>query len=272
MRFIIYSVLWLIMSVNATFAAPLLGSTQKFSVSYAMYAGGFRALDMTLGYDFKPKTYRITMSAKPYGVIGQFLPWAGDYITNGQIKNHTLIPERHKKISRWREDMDQDSFVYKNGALVSLDRISINNSVKREYPVNPDKALHENAVDILTGALKVLSIVNDNKPCNGAPVIFDGKRRYKLSFTDKGEEELTSSKYNAFSGNAHVCEVEMIPLAGFNGKARGYYKIQEDARAKGQLPRVWLAPLWENGPYMPVKMLVKSDYGAVLLHLQKTNR
>ncbi len=251
-------------------ADALLGSTNKFAVSYAMYAGGFRALDMQLGYDFTPKTYAITMTAKPYGVIGRFLPWAGEHTTNGTISGATLIPARHEKISRWGEDNDRSLFIYTKGILTSLKRSDIENGKEKLETTLPDASFHKNSVDILTGAAQILATVNEGKPCTGKPIIFDGKRRYSLKFTEKGTETLQSSKYNMYSGKAHICEVEMIPLLGYKDKPRGYYKIQEEARAKGQLPRVWLGQLWKNGPYLPVKMMVKSEYGAVLLHAQGT--
>jgi Protein of unknown function (DUF3108) len=255
--------------ISTAKAAALLGSTDKFTVSYAMYAGGFRALDMSLGFDFTPKTYNILMTAKPYGVIGRFLPWAGQHSTKGTISGTSLLPVHHEKISRWGEDNDQAFFDYTKGQLTSLKKTEIENGKMTTYTDLPAPEFYKDATDILTGAAQILATVNTGSPCTGKPTIFDGKRRYSLKFTDKGTEALVNSKYNMFKGTAHICEVEMIPLLGYKDKPRGYYKVQEEARAKGQLPRVWLGQLWKDGPYLPVKMMVKSEYGAVLLHAQK---
>lgn len=212
------------------------------------------------------------MKAKPYGVIGGLLPWAGVYTTRGLRNGLTLTPENHKKQSQWREDKDQDSFVYSKGVLVSLKRINGEKKPAVEENVALDPALHKGAVDLLTGALYPLMHVNAGKSCDGSVTVFDGKRRYDLKFTKKGKETLVASKYNIFSGEALVCQIEMIPLAGFKGKKRGYYKIQEEGRAQGQLPKIWLGKLWADGPYVPIKILLKSEYGAMLVHVEKVTR
>lgn len=269
MRPVLILFLLMISFVSGAFAAPL---KQDYTIAYGLYAGGFRALDITMRFENSDKTYGLTMKAKPFGVIGSLLPWAGNYTTTGTRSNAALIPSLHKKQSQWREDKDQDSFVYKKGILVSLKRIDGEKKPAIEQNIPLDPAMTKDAVDLLTGALYPIARINENKACTGKVTVFDGKRRYYLKFTEKREETLSKSEYNLFSGKALVCQIEMIPLAGFKGKKRGYYKIQEEGRAQGQLPKIWLGQLWEGGPYVPVRILLKSELGAILIHAQKVLR
>jgi hypothetical protein len=259
------------------FAAQQLGPT---TLTYGVYAGGFHALEAKLKFDHNPTDYIITLDATSFGVIGNLLPWGGNYAVHGTITgtgaDAVFAPQTFNKTSRWRDDNDSASFMYDNGKLVSQTETDETKKPVTTQNIPVDPKLAASAVDILTGTAQLLNKLDAGKSCTFSTIIYDGKRRYKLQFTDKGSEDLTASDYNSFSGPAKICEVEMVPLAGFNGKVKGYYKIQEEARKRGQLPRVWLGHSFgfagQNGPYVPVKMMVKSEYGAVLIHLQKVVR
>ena len=237
--------------------------------AYGLYAGGIRALDIELGFHLHPDRYDIAMKAKPYGLLGGLLPWAGHYTTTGKHQASKLIPQSHLKVSQWRDDKDTDKFTYENGVLVSLKRTDTEKKPLKEENVPLDKTLHQGSVDLLTATLYPLMQMNDGKACDAAIDVFDGKRRFVLKFTKKGTETLVASKYNMFSGKTVICQVEMIPVAGFKGKKRGYYKLQEEGRAQGQLPKIWMGRAGKNGAYVPVKIMMKSEYGAVLVHVEK---
>lgn len=251
-------------------AFPAAAANQDDTLQYGLYAGGIRALDVTMRFQRTAKTYGISMQAKPEGVIGSLLPWAGTYTTKGVARGLTLIPQTHRKLSQWREDKDQDSFVYnQKGVLVSLKRIDTEKKPVREEIVPLDPALHRDAVDLLSGAMWPITRLNAGKSCDGSVVVFDGKRRYTLQFTAKGHETLSKSQYNRYAGDAVICQIELIPLAGFKGKKRGYYKLQEEGRAQGQMPKIWFGRLSPKGSYVPVKIFLKAEYGAILAHVEK---
>jgi hypothetical protein len=264
----------------ATMANAATQPTGPLTLTYGVYAGGFHALEATLKLDRNPTDYIMTLDATPFGVIGNLLPWGGNYAVHGTITgvsgDAVLAPQVFNKTSKWRDDNDSASFMYDNGKLISQTETDETKkpTTTENIPVTPELAV--GAVDILTGTAQLLQQLDAGKPCNYSTIIYDGKRRYKLQFTDKGSETLEASDYNTFAGPAKICEIEMVPLAGFNGKVKGYYKIQEDARKRGQLPRVWMGHSYgyagQDGPYIPVKMMVKSEYGAVLIHLQKAVR
>lgn len=262
---------------------PSISKAEKLDLRYAMYAGGFQAMTIDMQFDFnapdKAPSYHAALHAKPYGFLGHFLPWAGEYSVTGITKQQQLYPTSHIKISRWREDMDQYDMVYRDGKLVSIEKQTDEDGTSvKEYLV-PDPEFTENTVDIMTAAIRTMHRLQNGENCSNASDVFDGKRRLRLSFTDQGKETLSKTRYNIFEGATILCEVEMIPLKGYKKKPQGYYKIQEAARAKGNLPQVWFGQVGtsddnnsgstKSSPrYVPVKMLVKSDFGAILIHLQ----
>jgi hypothetical protein len=252
------------------FLLPLTANAaQEVNLRYGVWAGGFQILDIKLRLRFSATNYSAFMDAKPSGSLGKLLPWAGQYVSEGKIVQGTLIPESHEKISAWRGDRSHMKMTYKNGKLVSLHRFEQEDgkTVEREEKIDPKMA--DDTVDMVTGIVQMFRHAESAGNCNFTTTAYDGKRRFEIKFTDRGIEKLPESKLNIFSQReARACELELIPLLGFKqGKPRGYYKIQEDARALGQMPRVWVASAIKKGTIVPVRMLVKSEYGAVFIHL-----
>lgn len=247
--------------------------TGRYVLEYGVYGGGFQALDIDVVIDMEKNNYDARMNAKPYGVLGKLLPWAGLYETEGTIKKGALVPDHHDKTSAWRDDRDRLVMTYKNGALIKAEKIVNEGKNKKTEILQPPPAYHTNTVDLVTNILAMLRESSFKDRCDFAQDVFDGKRRFRMTFKDKGVTTLQKSALNAFEGKARICAIELIPQEGFAGKKpRGFYKIQEDARKQGTLPIVWLGRFWKGGPLVPVRMLVKSEYGTVIVHLQNAKR
>jgi hypothetical protein len=243
-------------------SAPFLAQRYDYTVHYGVYSGGFKALKISIHYQFLQDQYRLEMKAKPAGVLGYLLPWAGHYQTKGLIRQGQMIPQMHEKQSAWREDQSHLRLTYDSkGQLIAQTQ---DNS---DVPLDP--LLHQGTVDLPTAILHMLVQAHDQNKTAKDIQTFDGRRRFRMVFTDRGSVRLTPTKYNVASGMMLKSQLELIPVAGFKGKPRGYYMIQEQARARGALPMVWVGALWPKGPFGAVKMLVKSDYGSVFIHLEK---
>jgi hypothetical protein len=253
--------------------SSVLNQQHDFTLQYGVYGGGFQALSISIHFEFTGKTYCTTMNAKPYGVLGHLLPWAGWYTTTGHIRNKTLIPQSHEKQSAWRDDKSHLRVTYDAmGKLIRQERDERENGKTHTSVEKIDPTFHKDTIDILTSVLNMLAKGSDLNNCNNRDSVYDGKRRFDMVFTDKGTDTLQKTKYNIAQGTVRKCQLELKPLAGFTGKPRGFYKIQEQGRALGQLPLVWIAPMWQNGPMAPVKLMLKSDYGAVFVHVQGVKR
>lgn len=250
-------------------AASVLTKPQDFTLTYGVYGGGFQALTADIRFQFTKTGYHMTMDAKPYGVLGHLLPWAGQYDTTGLLRNGEFIPQTHEKLSTWRDDKSHLMLFYnKNGEMIKQTKVTVEGGKKKSEAVTIDPSWHKGTVDIATAILNMLIEVNENGTCNQITATYDGKRRFDMRFTDKGSDTLAESNLNIARGKAHRCQLELLPIEGFTGKPRGYYMIQEQGRALGALPLVWMAPLWTGGPDVPVRMLIKSDFGSLFLHVQ----
>lgn len=257
--------------------------TYKFQVAYDIYAGGMHLIDVTQDFSMTTTSYASTLVAKPTGFFSKIVPWEGRYSTTGLVKSGRLIPQRHEKTSRWGSERDETVMTFDaSGHLTRMTNNEwINGKTKpKAQDVTPDPTLSRNAIDLVTAVLQMLQHAQDSgvqtaQACQSTSTVFDGKRRFTMQFSDLGKSSLDKSQYNAFSGPARHCQIEIKPLAGFKGKKRGFYKIQEDSRAHGGLPSLWLVPAWTNTanpPPIPARMLIKSEYGAILVHATKVTR
>jgi len=246
-------------------AQEILKDIQK--AKYSVYAGGLHALDVNLVTDLSEKErYSVNMDAKTYGMLGKLAPWQGTFKTTGW-KGTEFRPEQHQSKAIFRDDTDTKTYNYKkNGTFGSFKSID-NGKVKNE---TPDKKLTNGTKDILTATLNTLRDVSAGKGCKGSTDIFDGKRRFKLTFKQVRETVLDKSRYNAYAGKAVECTAVVDPIAGkWHEKPRGWASIQEQGRAKGSLPTVWFATIEEGKPAIPVKVRVKTDYGTLFMHLNQ---
>ena len=109
---------------------------------------------------------------------------------------------------------------------------------------------------------------SDQNKCENKSEIFDGKRRFQMSFNHQDNVGLDSSKYNIFKGQAAECIIEVKPGEGaWHKKPRGWLSIQEQGREKGTMPTLWVGQPESSDIAIPVKIRVKTDYGTLFMHL-----
>lgn len=238
------------------------------TMTYELYAGGINAVQAKLDVAYENKErYRLELFAKTQGFLGKLVPWKGTFETHGwRMKDGSEKPELHKSTAIW--DGEEDVKEYNYGRDGSFKSLRVLEAGEDETPKHLKDELVQGTTDALTAALQAMKAVADNGVCEGEDEVFDGKRRFKMVFRHKADEELTQSRYNVYEGIAAKCEVEVVPMGGaWHKKPRGWASIQEQGREKGSLPTVWLASIDEEGPAVPVKLRVKTDYGTLFMHL-----
>ncbi len=232
--------------------------------SYAVYAGGFYVLDADMTLTHTDDTYDIHLDTKTHGLLDRVVSWAGIFETTGEIKGDERQVLEHKSTATFRGDTNIKSYAYNpDGQFKSL---TLTDHEKNKEPVTTvsdiKPELADGSTDILTA---MLSMMSDDAPCNDRADVFDGKRRFEIVFRKLDDTVLSTSRYNSYGGPASVCEIEIFPKGGkWHEKPRGWLSIQEQGREKGQLPRLWVAEI--DGLYVPVKILVKTNYGTFLMH------
>ncbi len=243
-------------------------STTKQAMEYDVYAGGFHVVSSDLLVDLQKKIqYKLRLGAYTHGILAKLAPWKGVFETNGWYNESAAQPQPHIHFSNttWRDEKEVVEFEYnKNGSFKEY-RV-FNDKKNGVQPPLPE--LSNGTTDVLSATLEVMNHITKTGKCEGTDKIFDGARSYNIIFRHKSDEVLKPSKLNVYSGPAVACTVEVKPLAGkWHEKPRGWMSIQEQGRERGTMPTVWFAKMAPNEPAVPVKIQVKTQYGALMMHL-----
>jgi len=250
----------------AVFVSKPLYAADPVKVTYALYAGGFNVVDIEGSYTIDDKNYTMTMDLKTAGLLGRLAPWAGDIQSTGLNKGQNSTPLQHSFASTWRGKVETTTFTFDNqGALTEFILEEDDGTVKTDMPA--DDVLEGNPMDMLTALFRSM---NGSETCETTQRVLDGKRSFDMTFRFKGKDYLEKSKYNAFTGETEICEVEIIPAGGkWREKPRGWMSIQGQAKGQGQLPRLWFGKIHEDMPPIPVRFFIKTNYGEMVMHLKE---
>jgi hypothetical protein len=259
----------LLLSLSGTPAIAAGPATGEHSqhLDYQIYAAGLNAVTASLDMTDDSSHYRVTLKTATRGLLGKIVPWEAIFDTTGTIdKKGGLHPALHRSTGHSPKDDEVKEYRYgSNGAFLGY---KVTNNGKDETPKTLDPKLTERTIDALTGALGAMRLVESGGQCEGISEVFDGDRRYRLTFHDEGEDMLAANSYNVYEGKARRCAVEVVPVAGkWHTKPRGWLSIQEQGRKKGALPTVWMAKMERGAPAVPVRMKIVTDYGTLYMHV-----
>lgn len=224
-----------------------------------------------LDIDLKNKErYKLELGAHTRGFIGKVAPWKGTFTTTGWYDPATkqATPQMHKSWAHWKDEDEIKEYTYNRDGTFKEYRVTDEHS-ERELR-ETKTALSDNTTDVMTAALNMMNAVPKSGKCEGTAEVFDGKRRFKMNFIDEGKVELRQSRYNIYSGLASKCVVKVEPMGGeWHKNPRGWMSIQEQGQEHGKLPTIWMAHITEGAPAVPVKILVRSNYGALVMHMTR---
>ena len=248
--------------------ALVLKTSPLQKLEYDVYAGGIQAVEADMTVDVREEgRYSLVFGAQTRGMLETFVPWKGTFESKGwTMEDGTRRPELHESVAMWRDEREVKSYNYtKNGGFQDIVTTYVG---KKPRTRTPDEALTKDTTDVLSATLMVMAQVAKGEGCNGSSEVFDGKRRYELNYKQVRHVHMEATRYNVYSGPAVECTVEVNPLAGaWHKKPRGWMSIQEQGRARGTMPTVWFGKVGANSVAVPVRVRVKTAYGAMFMHL-----
>lgn len=260
----------LVLSLSTQAAA----SEGKQKLTYAVYAGGMHVVEAQLDIEKTQKIkhdprYKLFLSSHTRGFLGRLVPWSGTFESHGWIMNgeERYKPQLHKSTAIWRGETETKEYKYgKDGSFKGL---FVTDHDKPTYKKDVEAELTQNSTDVLSATYAAMTLSGQGKGCESTAEVFDGKRRFEMLFRAKKKGgSLDSPRYNVYKGKTDQCTVEVVPIAGaWHKKPRGWFSIQEQGREQGTMPTVWFGQITEGKPAVPVKVLVKTAYGALVMHL-----
>ena len=201
---------------------------------------------------------RVATDSRTVGIVDTFFPWTARAEAVGALRGGGLSSQAYHTWSRFRDRVQQVDVRWRGGEP------EVN--VSGELPEKTQRAvvspaLRRDTIDPLSAVMGLSRGLADDGRCGGTFPVFDGLRRYDLSFVDRGEVELEESGNDAWSGAARLCEARFEMLGG---AWRG------DVKPEDNPTRIlaWLRPVVAGGEPVPVRFQIVAEAGALDVHLR----
>ncbi len=217
-------------------------------------------------YDGKitPTGYSAKMHFETNGVVSMFWKSTIDATVNGRLGEHSITPVVYDSYSQDRDKpMQRVKVSFEKDIPETLAEPAYNTS---KYPVSD--AQKKGTLDPMSAITAILSgvKVTDKDPCGTGVQIFDGRRRYDVSFSYVKDEQVALTN-KVFTGRAHLCKIAYNQIAGYK------QKIVKEGKA---LPDMFVdfadipAPGTPNGHYVvAVKLWATMSLGTVTATLDE---
>jgi hypothetical protein len=202
---------------------------------------GLHFLTLQVTVDQSSERYSLAVDAETRGLADLFADLRSRIETRGRRSADTLLPEAMRAETH-RRGIDLHTRVdYAADGKVTADA-----TPPSDWPVTP--AQMRGTVDQLTAYLALARHLAGHHSCALALAVFDGRRRYDLSFTDLGTEKLPG-----FVSPIEVCRMSRRRIAGFPADRGGTGTTDQG--------KLWFARLIPGDLMVPVRMEFGSEFG-----------
>jgi hypothetical protein len=200
---------------------------------------------------------RYAMSAEIglLGSLAQMFPFRLQAQASGTA-GPAVMPERYRSQTWIFDQLAEVTLDYGADGSVALQAVPP--TVEGREAVA--RGLADDTLDPLSAVAAAVDHVARTNGCDGTFAVFDGTRRYELAFSHVGRAEVAPLRGSLYAGPAIECRVVPVLQSGF---------AEREARG-GVYPRevsLWLAPVLEDAPPLPVRLLARSSLGTLLVDL-----
>lgn len=229
----------------------------RFWLSYEVWTGGLNSLRLEARLARSEDSYRVDFAARTKGLIGWLFPYSLTLKTSGLIEAAGLKPQRFHSASRERgKERKREIFYPKEG----VPTVKVDGRIRTRSRKAVPEPLILGSLDPASAFFSIIETFARTQRCDGVFQVFDGKRRYDLRVTELGRRTLRPSRYAMYSGSATVCQVAIVKRAGFRKRAWKVVGFPSNFE-------IWLAPLENGTPAIPVRLEWHNDLGALVAHL-----
>jgi hypothetical protein len=222
---------------------------------YDVYNSGFHAMTLTVNVTEEARSYRIAGQFETRGVIDVLMGLSSRVEAEGEIgPDGTVRPRRYASFSRIRGSDRRIVMDYRADGSVAVDATPDD---EERTPVTP--AQIANTVDALSAAVQISRTLAETGTCERTIPVFDGRRRYDMQISDRGEQIVKPSRYSLFAGPAHGCYSKIRRIAG--------YALDSPKRLPRDDGTFWLTRVTPDGPPVPVRMEFDGNWGTSVVHL-----
>ena len=244
--------------------AAEVASARMVDLTYDVYLGGLHIFTFDVDMTLQPDRYRVTAEGGTQGMIGWLYGWQTKAAAEGLDRNGRIEPQRYDVESNWQGNPRTVRLGFAEQGRYDL---------QQTPPPEPDPdvegglpdSLPKGTVDPLSLAIAASRALEESGRCDQTVPVFDGRRRYDLTLTHIDAATLPPSEYSVYHGPAVRCSFSMKRISGF----RKSWSSKRQPDDKSSPPTIWLAPIREDLPPVPVRYDGAIALGNIVIHLTK---
>jgi hypothetical protein len=177
---------------------------------YDINFNGFNVGTFEFQSQAERQSYTLLGNAKLSVLLGAF-SWDAETRSFGLLVNHAPKPASFTFDYKSSLRAGSTKLGFANGAVSAISHLPPEMPRPDTVPLREQHL--KGVVDPLS-ALMMLARVSNANPCDRRLPIFDGKERFDLVFSYKGERRVVEQAPSGQPSVAHVCRVRYLPIAG----------------------------------------------------------
>ena len=263
-RFLLPSRRWAFPVALALLASPAVAA-DKITMRVEVFGmGGMHVATDRTTIEENGNTYAIGGDLKTGGLPGLFQDFQSHATARGRLTATGAQPDSYNADIKRDSGERHDKVDFRVGAVAAGSSTAPakgpakgNVSDISAAPAISTAAPPRDTLDPLTAYFLVERRLGTGGDCTMSLPVYDGRHRYNLQFADAGEQNLSESGGQHYSGPAKACKMSRENVAGYPTD-----KLEMPKRGT-----IWYARLMPGDLMLPVKLEMVTDIGSVTGHL-----
>jgi hypothetical protein len=254
---------WALPVALALIATPAIAA-DKIAMRVEVFGmGGMHVATDRTTIEQNGNNYAISGDLKTGGLAGMFQDFQSHATARGRLTAAGAQPEAYNADIRRDSGERHDKVDFRAGAVAAGSSTAPAKGPAKssvgEISAAPaaGAAPPRDTVDPLTAYFLVERRLGTGGDCTMSLPVYDGRHRYNLQFADAGDQDLSASGGQHYSGPAKACKMSRENVAGYPTD-----KLEMPKRGT-----IWYARLMPGDLMLPVKLEMVTDIGSVTGHL-----
>ena len=246
---------WLLVGVFIFLSRPVFAD--RIQLSYEGFLGPLFVISGVVELNLSAVSYEVKTTSTTEGFGAWFFPWRNESVSVGMIINGEIDPKNFQMKAKWNH-RERDVELLFGNLYPEIKKITPPSTMVENTSVQTGLTLE--TIDPLSMALKLMIKMGRAKRCPGKIRVFDGRRRYDLSFSEAIGKGLEKKAPTILGEITRSCAMSIKRIAGF-------WKESEIITETKGPPRIWLGRLTKELPMVPVKFEANYRFGVIRIYL-----
>lgn len=213
--------------------------SQAFSIKHDFFVtvGIFEASKTEFTYTLEKNNYKVASKVMTNGFFNTIYPFEANYTTSGKLEGSQLTTVDYNYEAKSKFNTRTKKVYYENGTPVYQISSKNGKEKRKEFSPSPTPA---DTFDLQTVIAKIAKQYNEVSFCAASLKVYDGKRRFDVTFKDEGTDELVANKHSFYSGKASKCSMHIQKVLSedddelweFSSNKAIYFWIAKDEKTK----------------------------------------